>query len=245
MNDTTYPNPLGELNPVSDAEAARLAGPETHALLLESILADTGVRDSRRSTRFESRAHVAWRAMHRRTLLLGGVVAVAAVLVVVLPGSLAGSRVSTEPPAAQAQILAHIAAALSRGPGTIVIEDARTQLFPGASIRRKSLTFSSEMITETSTTGHQERTFRSASYLRSGDQLVDTPSWSAIYTATDNTISTVTEDVGVPTVAPSQASVFERKLRKHLYRLAGRSTIDGRPALKLVPVTRSVVSSRV
>ena len=35
--------------------------------------------------------------------------------------------------------------------------------------------------------------------------------------------------------APGRMSVFEQELHRHLYKLAGRTTVDGRAALKLVP----------
>ena len=35
--------------------------------------------------------------------------------------------------------------------------------------------------------------------------------------------------------SPGHDSVFEQQLRRHLYKLAGRTTLAGRPALKLVP----------
>ena len=39
---------------------------------------------------------------------------------------------------------------------------------------------------------------------------------------------------------PGQLSVFEQQLRQHLYRLGKETTVDGRPALTLVPVQSSI-----
>jgi hypothetical protein len=232
MPQTSHPNPLGPLNPVSDSEATRLVTPEARARLLTEIMA----------TPDEARTHAvmlglpfarAPRGRRRLVLVVSGITAAIA-MVLVLPGLFAGSDSATEPSAAQAQLLAHISAALSP-PGTIVIEDESVHDVAGGYTQRAD-TYTIENITETSARGQQGRTFVTGSFMRPGYQNVWTSNWEAIYDPTDKTIYTGAENNGGPAFIPGDTSVFKQELDKHLYRLDGTSIVNGRAALKLVPV---------
>jgi hypothetical protein len=234
MPQTIHPNPLGPLNPVSDSDAARLATPETHARLLAELVADLDQGASWRRVGSGRRFWGVPSGWHRPALL-ATVITAAAAMVLLLPGLLAGNGSATEPVAAQAQVLAHISAALATKAGTIVVEDQVVYDTPGAYTRRGG-TSTVQNITATSANGAQERVFVSGSFLPPGDQEVWTSNSEAIYQAADNTIYTGTINNGGPVFSPGQTSVFKQQLDEHLYRLGGSSMIDGRPALKLVPV---------
>ena len=239
MPQTSRPNPLGPLNPLSDGEAARLATPATHTRLVAELMTDLDHEWSRRSVRSGVRFARFPRGW-RRPALVASVITAAAAIVLLLPGLLAGSGSATEPAVAQAQLLAHISAALSR-PGTIVIEQDRVHDFAGGYTQR-NVTFSVENITETSASGRQQRTFVTGSYMRPGYQNVWTSSWEAVYDPADNTIYTGAENNGEPGLAPDETSVFKQELDEHLYRPDGTSMVDGRAALKLVPVAATIRS---
>jgi len=232
MPQTSYENPLGPLNPVSDSDATQLVSAETHAQLLAALMAEldqeAGGRGFMHGIPFRGVTH-----RRHRLVLAGSVVAAATAMVLGLPGLLAGGGSATEPAVAQAKLLAHISAALSR-PETIVIEDERVHLIAGGYTQR-NVTYSVETITETSRSGQQERTFVTGSYMRPGFQNVWTSNWEAVYDPADDTIYTGAENNGGPAFEPGDTSVFKQELDEHQYRLDGKATIDGRPALKLVP----------
>jgi len=234
MPQTSHPNPLGPLNPVSDSDAVRLVTPESHARLLAALMAELDQEAASRRVRPGIRFGGVARGW-RRPALVVSVITAAAAMVLLLPGLLAGSDSATEPVAAQAQVLAHISAALAAKAGTIVVEDQVVYDTPGAYTRRGG-TSTVQNITETSVNGDQERVFVSGSFLPPGDQDVWTSNSQAIYEAADNTIYTGTVNNGGPMFSPGQTSVFKQQLDEHLYRLDGRSMIDGRAVLKLVPV---------
>jgi hypothetical protein len=124
-------------------------------------------------------------------------------------------------------------------------------------------------VTETSVKGDEQRVLSTTSLGGRGHQQVIAGNSLEFYDASDDTIYTTTQQalqaatirrmkrtapkgsaVGIASVtftgiggddAPGRISVFEQQLRQHLYRLDGQATIDGHPALKLVPSHHAVV----
>jgi hypothetical protein len=131
--------------------------------------------------------------------------------------------------------------------------------------RRAPVDVSITTIQETSAGGSLERSFNSESATRPGYQRVDIGDTMELYDPTNDTIYETTQNAweaatirqikasepkgshasfrmiafGVPDgpdFVPGGTSVFEQQVRADLYSVAGRTTIEGRPALKLVPV---------
>ncbi len=124
-------------------------------------------------------------------------------------------------------------------------------------------------VTETSVKGDEQRVLSTTSFQGRGHQQVIAGNSLEFYDSSDDTIYTTTQQalqaatirrmkrtapkgsaVGIASVtftgiggddAPGRISVFEQQLRQHLYRLDGQTTIDGHPALRLVPSHRAVV----
>ena len=257
-------NGLRALRPIADAEAAGLVSAEARAALLALVIAtpvnettdDGAGRRQRRS----------WNPL-QRPVALGAVLVVAVLLVVLLPGLLSGNGSTTEPVAAQAKMLRRITAALASRPGTIVVQ--KTVIHEDLHSFHDKVTV--ESVLQTSTTGHEQRTFVVVSR---GDmheqaatdgnlQEVYDPKRNMIYAATQAGIqaaqvrqlqaqapkgsktvmgtSTTISSNTLGEFLPGRTSVFEQQLRAGLYKIAGRTTIAGRPVLKLVPSHRAVV----
>jgi hypothetical protein len=127
-------------------------------------------------------------------------------------------------------------------------------------------------IDETTADGTLQRSFTSNSITRSGYQQVIVGDTLQLYDPADNTVyvttpqaqqrATVAElrstapkgshvsvgigrgrSVSAPEQdVPGRTSVYERQVRAGLYRLAGRTKIDGRPALRLVQTRATVLA---
>jgi len=246
------PNPnqiegLRELKPIEDAQAASSASASAHAELVEAIIA------SPRAEAISVRPRRRW---DRRPLLLAAsLAAIAAVLVITVPGLLTGSGSATLPESAQAAILHRIAAALAHRPGTIVVQVEKVHLIPGGGLTRRNVTLTDESITETSSSGRQERTLMTDSGQRRGFVVATNRNLMEIYDPTRATIYATTVRAWLAVIlghlpkgvrpnstavgdspTPGRTSIPEQQLRQGIYRLGGRTTIDGRPALKLIPI---------
>jgi hypothetical protein len=115
MSTTKPQNPISRLNPISDADAARAASPQTLTDLAAAIVATPAPPKGRRGGRLgESRRHV-----RRPALTLAVVAGVVTALVLGVTGVLSGR---TEPQLADAAVLRGAAAALAHPPGSIVID---------------------------------------------------------------------------------------------------------------------------
>lgn len=119
--------------------------------------------------------------------------------------------------------------------------------------------FSILEITETSPDGVEQRVLTSDTFTRPGFQMVVAGQRIELYDPLDDTIFATTQaaeqravnaqtglsQAGITarvqyariSFVPGRRSVFQQQLLAHQYRVAARETIDGRPALKLVPVT--------
>jgi hypothetical protein len=244
---------LRELRPIDDDSAAAAVSSETHAALLAAVVASSTHETSRRPRTIR---------LNRQPLLLATALAtIVAVLLIVTPGLLSGGNSATQPQSAQAAILDRIAAALTRKPGTIVIqeEDFKVWSTIGAP-RNPVLGRGGTTITETSANGAEELVF-SATRGAPGFQAVSAGDARQLYDPTNRTIYETTlkalkrlvlkrygPDTGTkytisfdPSIAPGRTSVFERELRRGLYKLDGHVTVNGRQALKLVPAHETVV----
>jgi hypothetical protein len=206
----------------------------------------------------------------RRVLLATLLLVTVAALSVLLPGLLSDDGSVTQPPSAQAQILHRITAALARGPETILIQEMRMRVVttqPGAAPRTPFGPVTSLTIDEASQDGAVQRSFSTSSELRPGFEQLSAGNSLQVYDPSNDTIYETTlaawkaavqrrEDQtlqkgshgtsfsftysGRDSTGPGQLSVFEQRLRQHLYRLGGRTSVDGRPALELVPVRTSI-----
>ena len=206
----------------------------------------------------------AWRrGAPRRVGLAGLLVAIVAALIVVLPGLLSSDGSVTQPPAAQAQILHRITRALSRKPTTILIQRMRTETLStqtGTAPRMAFGPVSLVEIDEVSRNGSVQRSFSTSSEERPGFQDLSAGPALQIYDAADDTIYETTLAAwqaavqrsfshgslstfsysGVDSTGPGDLSVFAQRLRQHLYRLGGSTTVEGQAALELVPVKTSI-----
>jgi hypothetical protein len=134
--------------------------------------------------------------------------------------------------------------------------------------QRTAQTVTVTTISAGSGTGKKQTTFIDSSDMRPGYQQVQTGDSLQLYDPSDNTIYVTTQRAweaaatrqfaknqpkGTVSTSSTQVafsygpsdtsgrmSVFEQQLRAHLYKLAGRTKIDGRVALKLVPAHRAV-----
>jgi hypothetical protein len=176
---------------------------------------------------------------------------------------ISGCGSSAQTPASQAATLKLITAAVGRETGGIVIQKQTISATSTIGGHRKTRgTFSLETITETSSKGADERELDTNSFSRPGFQQLQAGNVMEIYDPMDNTIYTTTQRAweaevnsqaqqsaprgsvstnisGAETavdVSPGPTGGFERELRQHRYRLAGRTSVEGRSALKLVPV---------
>jgi hypothetical protein len=202
-----------------------------------------------------------------RRVLLGTLLAGAvAALVVLLPGLLSNDGSVTQPPAAQAQTLHRIATALARQPDTILIQQTRMQIsniHPGAGPQVFD-PVTSLTIDEASPAGSVQRSFSTSSEPRQGFEQLSAGNSLQIYDPNNDTIYETTSAAvqaavqrglhgiiyhgvtanfspsGRDSTGPGQLSIFEQRLHQHLYRLAGTTTVDGHPALMLVPLRTSI-----
>lgn len=155
--------------------------------------------------------------------------------------------------------------------GTIVLQRivfTSTGGFIGAPNRRERFSFMSAV--ESSPNGTELRSLTSSSGMRPGFQESNAGETIALYDAADNTIYETTEPAWQRAVnaqfnrnapkgshttsatlhssyayashTPGTMSVYEQELRAGQYRLGRRTTIDGRPALELIPTQRAVRS---
>jgi hypothetical protein len=186
--------------------------------------------------------------------------------VVLLPGLLSGCGLSTSLLAARkpGTIVVEV----------VRMDSATIQTAPGRAKHRTTVTVTGTTITETSGTGDEQSVFFQDSFTPPGYQQVETGNLLQLYDPTDNTIHVTTEHAsqaatirqmeknapkgsvstsgtaiayspGGANDAPGRMSVFEQQLRAHLYKLAGRTEINGRVALKLVPARRAVPLGRL
>lgn len=117
MSTTRRQNPVSRLNPISDADAARAASPETLADLAAAIIATPAPPKARRRARFGASS----RHVRRPVLTLAVVAGVLAALVLGATGVLSGQGPAA-PQLADAAVLRGAAAALAHPPGSIVID---------------------------------------------------------------------------------------------------------------------------
>ena len=188
-------------------------------------------------------------------------------MVVLLPGLLSGCALSTSLLAARNT--GTIVVEVIRMDSTIILSAN------GRSKQKTSRTITVTTMTQISGTGEQQRVFlNDYSLARPGYQQVIAGDSLQLYDPTDNTIYATTERAsqaaavrqmeknapkgsvstsgtaiayspGGANDAPGRMSVFEQQLRAHLYELAGRTEINGRVALKLVPARRAVPLGRL
>lgn len=244
---------LRELRPIDDNSAAAAISSETHAELLAAVVASSLLETPRRPRTV--------RLNRQRLLLVAALATIVAVLLIVTPGLLSGGNSATQPQSAQAAILDRIAAALTRKPGTIVIQDEDFKVWSTIGAPHKPLhSGGGTTITETSANGAEELVFSATTgapgfqAVSAGDarQLYD-PATKTIYATTlralkrlvlqrdgpgTSTSDTISFD---PAITPGRTSVFEQELRRGLYKLDGQVTIDGRRGLKLAPSHGTVV----
>jgi hypothetical protein len=200
--------------------------------------------------------------VNRQPLLLATALAtIVAVLLILTPGLLSGGDSATQPQSAQAAILHRIAAALTRKPGTIVIQDQNFTVWSTIGAPDKPLlSGGGTTITETSANGAEEVVFSAPRFapgfqaVSAGDarQLYD-PTTKKIYETTLQALKRLVlkrygPDSGYqdaisfdPAITPGRTSVFEQELRRGLYKLDGHVTINGRQGLKLAPAHGTVV----
>jgi hypothetical protein len=256
MPESDHAQLMRALPEVDDAAAAAMASPETHAELLQGILA-AGYPDAERGGR-RHRSAPSW--SRRPVLLATALAAIVAVLLIVTPGLLSGGSSATQPQSAQAQILHRIAAALARKPGTILIQ----KLTLRSSSTARGTTNQAPLntlttITETPANISNQQVFFSSS-LAPGYQQANGPDTMELYDPATSTIYATTQadwlrdtdgqaqgatttgaelNAGLMYVAASgeagaHTNIFEEQLQRHLFKIAGRTTVDGRTALKLV-----------
>jgi hypothetical protein len=194
--------------------------------------------------------------VNRRPLLLAAALAtIVAALVIATPGLLSGGDSATQPQSAQAAILHRIAAAMAPRPGTIVIQDETYDLWRGTGGWDKPpRSGGATTMTETSASGAQELVFAAPRFAPGFEEVtagavrqVYDPTTRIIYATTAPALKRLVlerfpPDTGSPyafsfepAIAPGRTSIFAQELRRGLYRLDGRATIDGRQALRLVP----------
>ncbi len=142
-----------------------------------------------------------------------------------------------------------------RDTGTIVVERQLMQLWTragGRPIRQDSIT--TTIFTQTSARGEQLQQVEFGTYGKPGYQAATSgnlleifdPRHQTIYATTPEaweravrsragaSTSTAFVQVGLD-YSPGRSSIFEQELHRHLYKLAARLTVGGRPALELVP----------
>jgi hypothetical protein len=181
-------------------------------------------------------------------------------IVVVLAGLVAGCGSTTETLTApqQGTIVVEV----------IRTNSSIGQAVHGVVKRTTTGTMTVKTITETSGAGAEQSVLSTNSLMRPGYQQVEAGNSVELYDPKDNTIYVTTERGWQGAVTrqarqtapkgsqssssveivygpgegytPGRTSVFEQQLRAHLYKLAGRTKVDGRPALKLAPTRRSV-----
>ena len=117
MSTTRPQNPVSRLNPISDADAARAASPQTLADLAAAIVATPAPPKARRGGLFGGSS----RSVRRPVLTLAVAAGVLAALVLGVTGVLSGQG-PTAPQLADAGVLRGAAAALAHPPGSIVID---------------------------------------------------------------------------------------------------------------------------
>jgi hypothetical protein len=117
MSTARPQNPVSRLNPISDADAARAASPQTLADLAAAIVATPAPPKARGGGRFAGSR----RAVRQPVLTLAVVAGVLAALVLGVTGVLSGQG-PTAPQFADAAVLRGAAAALAHPPGSIVID---------------------------------------------------------------------------------------------------------------------------
>ncbi len=117
MSTTRPQNPVSRLNPISDADAARAASPQTLADLAAAIVATPAPPKARRGGLIAGSP----RSVRRPVLTLVVVAGVLATLVLGVTGVLSGQG-PTAPQLADAAVLRGAAAALAHPPGSIVID---------------------------------------------------------------------------------------------------------------------------
>jgi hypothetical protein len=146
-----------------------------------------------------------------------------------------------------------------KGSGTIVVQKLSERFGGttggGGAHPSMSITF----VAETTAAGHMRRLFTTTSVNHGLEGLVDGP-LREVYLSRNNTVYVMTQESLMRAedrllhrpvngrertysfsydgtwMAPGRTSFFAVQLRRHNYRIAGRTTIAGRPALKLVPV---------
>jgi hypothetical protein len=250
---------LRELQPIDDDSAAAAVSSETHAELLDAVIANPVDQTSRRP----------WtpRWSRRPLLLATALAAIVAILLVVTPGLLSGGDSATQPQSAQAAILHRIVAAFTPRPGTVVIEKLtqRSRSAPDApttALATNSLT----TITETSADGIDQQDDASSS-LAPGYEQVEARDVVELYDPANRTIySTSGRALNLQTATQTPATVGKdahvtvgrvfrydtgylpgntgrKRFGIHILKLAGRTTVDGQRALKLVAQGQLVVMS--
>jgi hypothetical protein len=117
MSTTRPQNPISRLNPVSDADAARAARPQTLADLAAAIVATPAPPQARGRGWFGGSSRYARRPVLTSAVVVGGLAA----LVLAVTGALSGQGPAA-PQLADAAVLRGAAAALAHPPGSIVID---------------------------------------------------------------------------------------------------------------------------
>jgi hypothetical protein len=117
MSTTRPENPVSRLNPISDADAARAASPQTLADLAAAIVATPAPPQQRGRGWFGGSS----RYVRRPVLTLAVVAGVLAALILGVTGVLSGQGPAA-PQLADAAVLRGAAAALAHPPGSIVID---------------------------------------------------------------------------------------------------------------------------
>jgi hypothetical protein len=126
-----------------------------------------------------------------------------------------------------------------------VIQDETYDVWRGTGARGKPVrSAGATTMTETSASGAQELVF-AAPRFAPGFEEVTAGAVRQVYDPTTRTIYATTAPAlkrgspyafsSEPAIAPGRTSIFAQELRRGLYRLDGRATIDGRQALRLVP----------
>ena len=117
MSTTRPQNPVSRLNPISDADAARAASPQTLADLAAAIVATPAPPQARGRGWFGGSSRYA----RRPVLTLAVVAGVATAVILGVTGVLSGQGPAA-PQLADAAVLRGAVAALAHPPGSIVID---------------------------------------------------------------------------------------------------------------------------
>ena len=153
----------------------------------------------------------------------------------------------------------------SRSHGTIVVQRFTERFIGSARQTHSPKEVSITTVSETSRSGRLGRLLITESLSRGYELVIDGPSLER-YVPTDTTVYEMTASqlqaaeerilhvhfrrgrslaitYAGTSLAPGRSGFFWSLLRRHIYRLAGRTTFDGRQALKLVPPSRDGILS--